>query len=272
MKDEYLKRLEELLNENNIPNKEEVLEKYKKRYDFGLESEMTEDEIEAMLGSPDDIINRLKTIDEDTTLNRIISIKTVSDDVSFEESKDDKAHIRLYEVDQNAYNIAVNQSEIKVEYKSSMYLGLNRRKSGEIVIAIPAGRCYNKITIETATGDVEANIELNATDFSINTVSGDVDLTKISTRQTKVNAVSGDIHIDYLKCERMTVNTVSGDLRIKKLECEKLVLDSVSGDADIDDADVKQTVTNFISGDCIINGDKKNNFKDSFNCGSKKNK
>ena len=44
MKDKYLNDLHELLKNNNVSNYEEIYDKYKKRYEFGLESELTEDE------------------------------------------------------------------------------------------------------------------------------------------------------------------------------------------------------------------------------------
>ena len=55
MRDEYLKALKDALDAYSIENKEEILEKYTKRYDFGLESEMEESVIEQMLGNPLDI-------------------------------------------------------------------------------------------------------------------------------------------------------------------------------------------------------------------------
>ena len=89
MKDNYLNELERLLIENNVSDKDEILEKYRKRYEFGIESEMTEEEIESMLGTPEDV---LKKYTNDTTSSKNegevikcdIIVRTVADDVTID--------------------------------------------------------------------------------------------------------------------------------------------------------------------------------------------
>ena len=58
--EEFLKELEEKLKEKNIENWEEILDKYEKRFNFGLESGLSVEEIIRMLGSVDDIIDSYK--------------------------------------------------------------------------------------------------------------------------------------------------------------------------------------------------------------------
>ena len=58
MKDDYIAALNRALMFYQIENKDEILKKYEKRYDFGIESELTEDEIEKMLGNPTEIAKK----------------------------------------------------------------------------------------------------------------------------------------------------------------------------------------------------------------------
>ena len=50
MKKEFIEELKNELNKHNVLEKDEILEKYSKRYDFGLEAELSCEEIEKMLG------------------------------------------------------------------------------------------------------------------------------------------------------------------------------------------------------------------------------
>ena len=62
--EEFIKELEEKLNENNISNVELIVAKYRKRYEFGLESGLSDDEIKSMLGSVEEIVNLYKNNNE----------------------------------------------------------------------------------------------------------------------------------------------------------------------------------------------------------------
>ena len=276
MKDQYLKELEDLLNENNVPNKEEILEKYRKRYEFGLESEMTEDEIEEMLGKPSDVISKYIKNEEATkneqNSNCDIIVRTVADDIKLDYSSDEKAHVQLYDIDKESYNIVVSSSEIRVEYKTNKYLGLNRRKSGKITVLVPEGRLLHDVTIETASGDAESYLNIDANNVAVNTVSGDIEFDKIKSRQLNINVVSGDIEIIKVDSGKVIINTVSGDIDIDTLYADKLVIDSVSGDCKITNSNTENVVSNFISGDFIINGVEQSNFSKKIKEATKKNK
>ena len=87
MKDEFLKELETRLKEENIEDTDSIISKYEKRYNFGLESGLSEEEIENMLGSIDEIVNLHKTTTryeyKDNYGEMKLSVSTVSDNVNF---------------------------------------------------------------------------------------------------------------------------------------------------------------------------------------------
>ena len=97
MKKKYFDRLSEELDKVNAKHKDDIIDKYKKRYDFGLESGMKEAEIEEMLGDPAEIAKKYAGDNPYTTdgfnKNYNLSIKTVSDDIVIKKTKDDKVHV-----------------------------------------------------------------------------------------------------------------------------------------------------------------------------------
>ncbi|MBQ9448590.1 MAG: DUF4097 family beta strand repeat protein [Acholeplasmatales bacterium] len=273
MKDEYLKRLEELLEENEVKNKEEILKKYQKRYEFGLESDLSDEEIENMLGKPEDVVNKFKeeTEEEKTTFktydevksdykkNYNLVVKTVGDDIYVVKSADDLVHLEFENVDIDAYDVK-NDSEsgVIVKYLKTKFFGLNRRKSGKITIKVPEGKTFDLAEISTTSGD--HNIDrLTANTISFSTVSGDADIHYLKANYISISTVSGDYEIDKIDSEKCTINTVSGDAEINEVVSKKITLDSVSGDISINKTDCENFTTNSVSGDIKINNEKHKN-------------
>ena len=267
MKDEYLKKLEELLEENNIKNKEEVLKKYQKRYEFGLESELSDDEIEKMLGNPEDVVEKLKDnkdrvkpsfkiydeVKSDYKKGYNLVVKTVGDDIYIVDSTDDLVHLEFENVDVDSYNVK-NDSEsgVLISYVKTKFFGLNRRKSGKITIKVPKGRVFDLVEISTTSGDHNID-KLSANTVSFSTVSGDADIHSIKCNYVSISAVSGDYEINEIDSDKLTINTVSGDIDISELKTNKIVLDSVSGDIDINSTSCDNITCNSVSGDIKVN-------------------
>ena len=169
--------------------------------------------------------------------------------------------LKLLSVILRTIHYSFTPKEIIVEYKSNKYLGLNRRKSGNINILIPEERTFKKIYLETTSGDIESKIDLISERVEINTVSGDLEFNRFETNSTIINLVSGDLEIGELISNKIVINTVSGDIDCNLVKADKLTIDSVSGDVTIDNGTINSVVTNSISGDCIINGETQKNFK-----------
>lgn len=274
-KDEYLKKLDEELTNNNVRDKEkeEILNKYQKRYEFSLEADISEDEIEDMLGSPATVASKFKrdvkedkVVDEEEVNYKSgynLTIRTISDDIIFRVSNDDKNHIHFDDIDPNLYNVSTNSNDgIRLEYKKEKYLSLNRR-SGTITISIPKGKVFDKIYISSVSGDVEgidlAGKEINfqfttadykfhkltADEITIRTVSGDVDIYNIESKLVLLNTVSGDIKVNAIKSNLTKIDAVSGDVIVAKLDGE-FKYNTLSGDVKINCVN-QETLTDKIS-------------------------
>lgn len=297
MRDEYLKALKDALDAYSIENKEEILEKYTKRYDFGLESEMEESVIEQMLGNPLDIArgyvkdnpiilendsdNEIKYEildndssnsyqDDDNNKNDDnvkfdkgynLVIKTLSDNIIVRYSDNENISVCYDNIDKNCYKINNTTNEgLSIEYYKTKYFSLNRREGGTITVYIPRNIVFDKCVISSSSGKIKID-EIMANSCLINIVSADVFFDKIMAIDLKFHTVSGDIsgHMIYSKSVRL--NTISGDFDCKYLSSDILFIDTVSGDCNVweNNASVKTVA---ISGDVYVNGTKNKNFKE----------
>ena len=124
--EEFLKELEEKLKEKNIENWEEILDKYEKRFNFGLESGLSDEEIIRMLGSVDDIIDSYSKKEDRDIDGLKIHVSTVADDVFFERSKDDTFHVYLENINEDSYKIIKNEK--RLGFAASLNIGIEESK------------------------------------------------------------------------------------------------------------------------------------------------
>lgn len=266
MKDEYLKKLEEELENNGFINTDEVIEKYRKRYDFGLESGMSEEEIEERLGDPSIIVSKMVNESDNKYDNSDskfkIEINTIADDVKFEESIDDETHLYMDDIEEDLYDIVNNNREIAISAHTKKFFGLNRRRPGLFTIALPKDMKLGKVKLCSNSGDFVSKIDLNAKSFDFKFISGDVDFKKITAKNVIFHVVSGDLQIDEINAEDISLSSVSGDMDIEYLLSNNLKIDTVSGDINIKEASYAMNIkSQSISGDVVIGGKKYKNVK-----------
>ena len=270
-KEQYLSELKELLDLNDFTNEEKqsILIKYRKRYDFGLESEMTDEEIVNMLGTPTDVINKYikietKRVEEKKYINEEkanykkgynLKIKTVGDQIVMLESEDDDCHLEFEGVDLSMYNIINNTEEgVKVDYIKTKFFGLNRRKGGVITLKVPKDKVFDEALLSSVSGNIRSTL-VKANKLDVSTTSGDVDLIDAeSNEEVHINTVSGDTLVHLVKGTRLALNTVSGDVKITKAIVSKVSINTVSGDVSIDETTTDDVNASSISGDILISG------------------
>lgn len=267
MKKEYLDELEKRLKEEEIDDISLIMEKYERRYNFGLESGLSEEEIEKMLGSIDEIVNlhkkevRYEYKESFGTLK--LSVSTINDDLEFERSEDNEIHVYFEDIDESSYNINKTNTEISITYHDKKFFGLNRRKSGTITIAIPEGMSFSRVNLQTVSGDFDSDIAIDGEYINLEMVSGDASFERITSTELKGHVVTGDLKIKDLTTSRIELSSVSGDVKIDTLHADSLKASTVSGDIIIHNAYESMTVsTNSITGSIKINDNKYKNFTD----------
>lgn len=264
MKEDYLSELENQINIQNVDGKADILEKYRKRYDFGLEAGMSCEEIEKMLGEPREIIagyrkqKESKPSDEDSKYADLmdkmtIDVQTLSEDVEIIYSDDLEYHAEFENVEPDLYEIEKTDTQIKIRYKKRKFFSLNRKKGGLIRIEIPRGRALKEFNVSTASGDIDIP-SIKTEKFELGLVSGDCSFEDIEAKEVSFGIVSGDIDGKNLKAKDVKMDTVSGDISINFVVCESLKADTISGDIIL--REVKGNVSSTsVSGDVLINGE-----------------
>lgn len=261
----YLERLSQALDNVNANNKSQILEKYKKRYEFGLESGLSEKEIEEMLGNPEDIAEKYRTNVNDFDNKRYDEnqnciIRTVNDDIVIKKSKDDKIHVYFEDCIDNAYDTKkCLKNGIRIEYDKTKYFSLNRKHSGLITVEIPEDRLFYKADISTANGDIKID-SLSSNDMEIVTASGDIVCHKLEAKKIKITLVSGDAFVDKAYSKNIVLSAVSGDIEINHANSDELHVDTISGNCNIKEA-TGIYKTSSVTGEIIINGEACGNVK-----------
>ncbi len=259
MKESFINELENQINIHDVPNKEEILNKYRKRYDFGLEAGLSCEKIEEMLGDPRDIIMEYvhpsnKKDEYAELLDKYeLDIQTLSDDIEIVYSKDEDVHVEFEDIDLECYEIDKTSSRLKIAFKKRKFFSLNRRKSGIIRIEIPKDRLFQKIALFTTSGDIQVP-EIKADSIKFNMVSGDCEFDTIEAPSFVCTMVSGDVEGGNIMAEDVRLETVSGDISVDFLVSETTKIDTVSGDVTIHEAKGNVSSTS-VSGDVIVNGE-----------------
>lgn len=255
MKKDYIKRLEDALDEYNVSNKKEILKKYNKRYEFGLESGLSDEKIEEMLGDPIEVAKGLADVvdfEEKENNEFKAQIYVSSEDLEFVPSKDDGFHIELNELDQNDYKIEKDDNHLYFKRNKSNLFGT--KITGSVSIEVPKNLKINDYDVTSSSADINID-ELNAYDTRLRVVSGDIRAKAILSDYIRLESVSGDIEINNIKAKRVNIDTVSGDVKIASLIADELIISSISGDVEIESAYVGKITSNAVSGEIKVNGE-----------------
>ena len=98
---------------------------------------------------------------------------------------------------------------------------------------LPFFNVFNVSVEESEEGLLEVEIPSSILFLEINTVSGDATCEGLSLKNIKSVSVSGGIEIDKISSREAFFRTLSGDIGINSSEIDKIVLSSVSGDVKI---------------------------------------
>lgn len=121
---------------------------------------------------------------------------------------------------------------------------------------------FESITVSTKNGDAEFS-KIVTGEMQFNSVNGDVKVSEAEIKTLKlsqvngdfnmveckiegefsVNSVSGDINLNAVTCRDFLLKTVSGDVEGKEFYPETVSLTSVSGDVEITNSDPERPIT-----------------------------
>ena len=261
MKNIYMNDLKEALKNSSVENPDELINKIEKRYNLGLEAGLTEEEIEEMIGDVDLVVDQYidSLIDEDDENDEITEIKSysieinsITDDISFELIDTNDIEYELDGINLEYYDIITEKNELKIKYKKTKFLGLNRKASGRIIVKLPNNIQYNRVIIKSTSGDINISNSLNANVVKLTTVSSDINFDNINCDTIKFSVVSGDITGLSIEGKEVYVDTVSGDMTCNMINCDNLSLSTITGDINIAHANANIKAST-VSGEILTN-------------------
>lgn len=231
-KEEYLKALELALIDAKVENYEDIVEKYRKRFELATLADMSTEEAIKMMGSVESVVKKYAG-DEKTEYYDIYTFKlddAIASEIVIRNGEKPGIVINVDEELMDKLNI--NHQEHKISITDKFAKALFRKCRGSILIEIGDNVKFDKFEVSTVSCDVEIG-SINTVKCSIHTVSGDFDIEKIIAEELTLTSVSGDFDINRIKTNEIRINTVSGDADVSYIEAEKAIFDTISGDIDV---------------------------------------
>lgn len=109
--------------------------------------------------------------------------------------------------------------------------------------------------INTVSGEVNISDSTLSGSLVIDTVSGDIKFTNVTTAATSINTTSGDIVMNGYSSGNTSIDTTSGDIEASVVGTYNIDFDSVSGDSQIscnNMTDGSRFTVNTVSGDLTV--------------------
>ncbi len=231
-KEEYLKSLELALIEAKCDNYNEIIEKYRKRFELAALADISTEEAIKMMGSVDSVVKKYCN-NEKTEYYEVYTFK-IDDALASEITikKGSKPGI-VINVDEDLLDkLNINHQEHRVSITDKFAKALFRKCRGSILVEIGDNVKFDKFEVATVSCDVEID-EVNAIKCTLHSVSGDFEVDKIIADEVLITTVSGDFNINRIKTKEIRINTVSGDADISYIEADKAIFDTISGDIDV---------------------------------------
>ena len=269
----FLEDLKKELEKRNLSSKDidEILRDHEEMIESALAQGLSEEELNSRFGDPKALADELsedsdRVEAEQTKYDNFKLYKTylvkstdlnvesnlVSENITYQASDDDS--IKIYYKGNGKieeYDISYQNQSLRIAAPKKIGFLFMRNISDDMsfIVEIPKTARIKEFMLKGVSSDAKV-LNLDASNFTLSTTSGDVILENVKLGQTKWNTVSGDIKISQSTAEMLTSSQVSGDLTINHLEVTGDVkFSTVSGDVKIDNSSCKLCEVSSVSGD-----------------------
>lgn len=250
-KTEYMKKLQEKLEQFNQSLQEEILEDYERHFAEAEAMGKSEEEIIEELGNIEDM---LQEFSEEDYKQEVIPVDAVCEasgkqacngmykaivldgimaDIVLRESNDENVYVR-FEHEEEIFS----QMYCFYQYEKDgvFYAGIRRREGADL----PGAK---RMALFGKTIFSFHNMGMHLGNAVI-TVQAPKGFPRVQAR-----TLSGDMEISGLAVDTLQLSTASGDLTIKRVETEELKVQTASGDVDLADITAKSSAMKTASGD-----------------------
>lgn len=105
--------------------------------------------------------------------------------------------------------------------------------TARVVVTVPEGRTLERINLDTVSGDISLT-KVTANEVSVDTTSGDVTAERLTAGSVRFETVSGDVGLDCLAApSAISLDSVSGGLSFSGPLSPDVRLTTISGDVEI---------------------------------------
>lgn len=251
---EYFETLRKILEENNYDDVDGVIGYFQEVVADKIEAGESEEDIYASFEDVNDVASSIlgKTVtfqNEDivTDLHSIeVDVKT--SDITFTVSDVKDVEVKI--PDDPRFEIIDNGGILKIKEKTSQSFLFSRHHT--IRILFPKNVVLEKFHVKTMSGDIDIASKVEIQHIDLESLSGDIEIEKVTSKQCEVNSTSGDLHLYQVKIQEVNLETVSGSIEISESDIEKCDASSVSGDIESESLEAIEMQCTTVSGDIDV--------------------
>lgn len=262
---EFLKRLEEELDRVGSANKEEILSKYRRRFELAKEAGMSEREAIEKFGSIERILA------EEGLCIPTEAREYRSYEVDISDSLAERIYFHLVDGDQVAYvvssdleknlDVVMNEREMKIKDKTG---GESDKKYGDMTVNIGRDLALSRVKISCVSAQCRFD-DLKAKEFVFKMVDGKFDAGFLKAETIRISSVSGDISCAGIDAKNLNLKTVQSDADLGTVHAENASFYSVKGKIRAD-GEIKQSKVTTLNGSVLLNDKKmKPSLSEKFN-------
>ncbi len=227
-KDEYLNALRLKLEEENISNADDIIDKYNHWFSISCEAGMDDDEAIKLMGTIDDIVKKYQNemIKEEVYS---LAIKTaVINEIKIIRSDTDKIIVTIDDCLTDLVDIKQKNNKIIITDMLRKFSSFHHLR-GSLLIQIGKKTIFDQVKISVVS--THTNIcEIKANEVDLESVSGDYNIDGIYAGEVKIETISGDLNFDKLNASEVTISTISGDIMCKLCDIKSVKGQTISGD------------------------------------------
>lgn len=278
-KSEYMKKLQEKLEQFNQGLQEEILEDYERHFAEAQAMGKSEEEIVEELGNIEDMLQEFTEEDYKQEVIpagaadgasgervcgeacRALALEGLMADVVLKESADEKLHIHCESEDESFHRL---YTFYQYEEDGVCHAGIRQRTrpdgSGVKRVILFGKTIFSYQNAGTRCGDVVITVQIprGFTRVQARTLSGDMEASGISVEELRLSTTSGDMELRRTVAERLVLQTASGDMELNGITAENGTIKTGSGDVDGRGMRGKTLTVGTGSGDVELRADAEN--------------
>lgn len=160
-----------------------------------------------------------------------IFIDTVTADIEFLPSENEKTIVECYELIKTYHSVRVvdDSLEIKLQDRAkNWFIGINF-DTPKITVYIPKGE-YAALTVEATTGDIKIPDAFQFNNIDVSITTGDVKCSASANENVKIKTTTGDIDLKNVIASKIAISATTGDISLYQCDADELYLKATTGD------------------------------------------